>query len=141
MLVLEKILSDHNFPKRTVAQAITFDEVEKSIKFLLPDDYKFYLKNFVGHECFVGPEYLRLWDFNDLLENNNGYGIIENLTNTLAIGGNGGGEFIAIEYLNQDQYRIVLSPFIDLNKQYNIEIGASFTDMLNRLNRGKAWFN
>jgi hypothetical protein len=141
MILLEKILNKYNFPKRTIRQEITIDEIEKLINFQLPEDYKFYLDNFKEREGFIGPEYLRLWDLENLLENNNGYQIITYLADTLAIGTNMGGEFIAIEYLGQHKYHIVISPFIDLNKENYIEIGASFTDMLNRLDSGKEWFS
>ena len=141
MMELEKILNKYDFPKRTIQQETSLDEIEKLAMFPLPGDYKFYLDNYNERECFIGPEYLRLWDIENLLENNNGYEIFTYLANTLAIGTNMGGEFFAIEYLGQNKHHIVLSPFIDLNKENYIEIGTSFTDMLNRLDRGKQWFN
>jgi hypothetical protein len=84
---------------------------------------------------------MRLWDFDELVETNKDYGIFDNLSNTLGIGGNGSSEFIAIELISNGNYRIVLSPFIDLDKQYHIEIGTSFTDFLVRLDNGQEWFN
>jgi len=141
MILLEAILKKYNFSRRTIPQEITSLVVEKSINFQLQEDYKFYIDNFIEHECFIGSEYLKLWDLEDILENNNGHHIIKYLTNTLAIGTNGGGECIAIEYLGEDNYRVVLFPFIDLNRENYIEIGHSFTDLLNRLDQGKEWFN
>ncbi len=38
------------------------------------------------------------------------------------------------------EYRIVLSPFIDLDKSFNIEIGNSFTNFFERLENGIDWF-
>ena len=69
------------------------------------------------------------------------YGIFDNLPNTLGIGVNGSSEFIAIELIDIGNCRIVPSPYIDLNKQYFIEIGTSFTDFLVRLDNGQEWFN
>ncbi len=54
--------------------------------------------------------------------------------------GNGSSEFIAIEQTVDNSIRVVLTPFIDLDKQYHIEIGISFTDFLQRLDNGQEWF-
>jgi hypothetical protein len=59
---------------------------------------------------------------------------------TLGIGGNGSGEFIAIEHFGNNNLRIVLSPFI-IEKEAHIEIGTSFTDFLQRLENEQEWFN
>ena len=96
MILLEKILNKYNFPKRTIRQEITIDEIEKLINFQLPEDYKFYLDNFKEREGFIGPEYLRLWDLENLLENNNGYQIITYLADTLAIGTNMGANLLLL---------------------------------------------
>ena len=71
---------------------------------------------------------------------NNSYQITDNLVNTIGIGGNGSSEFITIEFTKNNEYRVVLSPFIDLDKNYHIEIGNSFTDFFERLENGKNWF-
>jgi hypothetical protein len=51
------------------------------------------------------------------------------------------GEFIGIEYAPSNQYRLILSPLIDLDIQHHIEIGDSFTDFLARLESGQTWFD
>ncbi len=51
-----------------------------------------------------------------------------------------GGESIAIEYKG-DEYRIVRSPFIDFGPQNYVEIGTTFTNMLDRLDSGQEWFS
>jgi hypothetical protein len=140
MLKIEQIIEKYNFQKRTKKAKINIEEVENKINFSLPEDYKFYAKNYIENESFIGNEFVRLWDFNELLEINNEYEITQNLKNTIGIGGNGSSEFIAIELLENREYRIILSPFIDLNKIYNIEIGKSFTDFFERLESGKDWF-
>lgn len=140
METFEKILDKYNCLKRTEKPLVTVDEIESIIKFKLPTDYKKYLQNYLGFEDHIGQEYMRLWDFDELLETNKEYGIFDHLPNTIGIGGNGSSEFIAIELLDSGKYRIVLSPLIDLDKQYHIEIGTSFTDFLVRLDNGQEWF-
>ena len=140
MLEIEKLFAKYSFQKRTEKPKTTIEEVENKIDFSLPEDYKFYATNYIENESFVGNEFVRLWDFNEILTINSEYEIIENLKNTIAIGGNGSSEFIAIENGENGEYRIVLSPFIDLDKTYHIEIGNSFTDFFKRLEKGKDWF-
>jgi hypothetical protein len=141
MLQLEGILNNYNFSKRTTDPNISIEEIEKEINFSLPDDYKYYITHYKEFEGFLGPEYLKLFDQDMLLEENDSYQIIQNLPKTIAIGNNGSSEFIAIELIGANNYRIVLSPFIDLSAEYHIEIGTSFSDMLNRLDNGREWFS
>ena len=136
----EQLFTKYNFQKRTEKLKVNIEEVENKINFSLPDDYKFYVENFIDNESFIGNEFVQLWDFNEILKLNSEYKIVENLKNTIAIGGNGSSEFIAIEFLKSNEYRIVLSPFIDLDNTYHIEIGNSFTNFLERLENGKSWF-
>jgi hypothetical protein len=137
---LDALLNKYNFSRKPIELTISFEKIEKEIGFELPDDYKYYLSNFNYFEGFLGPEYLKLFDYDNLLERNQEYGIREVLSNTIMIGNNGSSEFIAIECLNAKGYRVVLSPLIDLSDEYHIEIGASFSDMLDRLNNGIEWF-
>lgn len=137
---IEQALDKYSFQKRTEKAKISVEEIENKINFSLPEDYKFYATNYSGNENFIGNEYVELWDINQLLELNNEYGITKCLKNTIGIGGNGNSEFIGIELLESNEYRMVLSPFIDLNKKYNIEIGNSFTDFFERLEDGRKWF-
>ncbi|SDD32257.1 SMI1/KNR4 family protein [Williamwhitmania taraxaci] len=137
---LEEILLRLDFKKRNEKPKKTIEEIETLIKFQLPLDYKKFLENYMCFEGSVGKEYIQLWSLEELIETNINYGILDNLTKTIGIGGNGSNEFIAIELTEEHVYRIVLSPFIDLDKQYHIEIGTSFTDFLTRLETGKEWF-
>jgi len=138
---LETILTKYNFPKRITRPTTRFEEIENQIGFPLPEDYKFYLVNYGEYETFVGAELVNLWDFEELLSRNKETGIFDNLPLTLGIGNNPSSEFIAIELTDNKNYRIVLSPFIDLDKQYHIDIGSSFTDFFVRLGSGKKWFD
>lgn len=136
----EEILSKYEVIKRDKKPKTTFEDVEKIINFKLPEDYKSFAFNYLEFEDFIGEQNIRLWNFDEIIEINNEYGIFEDLPKTLGIGGNGSGEFIAIENLDNDNLRVVLSPFI-IEKEAHIKIGNSFTDFLERLDNGKEWFN
>mgnify|MGYP001346165148 CR=1 FL=1 len=136
----EKILSKYDVVKRTDKPKTTFEEVEKIINFKIPHDYKAFALNYLEFEDFIGAENVRLWDFDEIIKINTDYQIFKYLPNTLGIGGNGSGEFIAIEHLGGNNLRIVLSPFI-IEKEAHIEIGTSFTNFLQRLENGKEWFD
>jgi hypothetical protein len=139
MKPLDDILTKHGFIKRKTDN--NYQSIEDALGFQLPDDYKYYLNNYDGFENSIGEEYVRLWQFDELMESNEGYEIFE-LPNIMAIGGNGGGEFIGIEFLDENTYRLILAPFIGMDEsEYYIEIGTSFTDMLTRLDKGQAWFD
>jgi hypothetical protein len=75
-----------------------------------------------------------LWPFEEILPANRAYEIFEWLENVLGIGSNAGSEMIGL----CSDGRCVLMQFIGLDQP--IEIGSSFTDMLERLNSGKKWF-
>jgi hypothetical protein len=137
---IEQILSNFNCQKRIENLKLTFEEIESIIGFTLPSDYKFFAENYLEFEESIGQEYLRHWDFNEIVKINMDYQIFENLPKTLGIGTNADGEFIALEQTQNETFRIVLSPFIDLDKQFHIEIGDSFTDFLGRLNKDQSWF-
>lgn len=136
----EEILTKYEVDKRTDKPKTSFEEVEKIIGFKLPDDYKSFALNYLEFEDFIGEQNVRLWDFDEIIEINTDYQIFKYLPRTLGIGGNGGGEFIAIEQLTDNSLRIVLSPFI-IENEAHIEIGSSFTDFLQRLENGKEWFD
>lgn len=136
----EEIFSKYKVVKRNNKPKTTFEEIEKIINFKLPEDYKSFALNYSEFEDFIGEQYIRLWNFDEIIEINTEYGIFENLHKTLGIGGNGSGEFIAIEKLDNDNLRVVLSPFI-IEKEAHIEIGNSFTEFLERLENGKEWFD
>ncbi|SMC60847.1 SMI1/KNR4 family protein [Pedobacter nyackensis] len=141
METFERILVKHNCVRRTDKPIAHFEDIENIIGFKLPPDYRLFLETYCGFEEFIGEAYVRLWGMDEIIDQNQGYGVFENLPATLAIGGNGGGEFIAITIIDEGNYRIVISPFIDLNEEYHVEIGSSFTDFLERLNNGHGYFD
>jgi hypothetical protein len=141
MFEIEKIFTNCNYIRRTEKLKISIEEIEQNVNFPLPQDYIFFAENYIENESFIGNEYVKLWDFNEIWKLNAEYEIIGNLENTIAIGGNGSSELIAIEFITNEEYRMILIPMIDLNKANEIEIGNSFTDFFKRLENGKDWFN
>lgn len=140
MKTVNELLLKYNCPKRTQIAKTKIEQIQSFVNFNLPNDYLTFLQNYIGFEGFIGSEFVQLWDLDELIEANTDYQIFNNLPKTLGIGGNGSSEFIAIELTDDNSIRVVLSPFIDLDKQYHIEIGNSFTDYLNQLDNGKKWF-
>lgn len=140
MNTLDKLLSKYNWPTKNFLDGTDFVDIEQKIGFELPEDYKDFLSKYIGHETQIGEESFKLWNKKDLISLNQGYKIFENLSRTIGIGGNGGGEFIGLEQSADRGLRVILTPFIDLNEQYHIEIGSSFTDFLLRMDKGEKWF-
>ncbi|MDB5158261.1 MAG: / family protein [Mucilaginibacter sp.] len=138
---LENLLTQCDFEKKEKVD-YDFQAIEDYIGFPLPLDYKYYLNNYEQFQDFVGEEYLALYKIDELIENNEGYNVKEYYDlNTLIIGSNGGGEFIGINFSNRKNYKLVLAPFIGDFVTDQIEIGSSFSNMLQRLIDGKQWFN
>jgi hypothetical protein len=137
---MDNILKKYNWPIKDTVEDLDFKEIESRIGFELPEDYKEFLQKYSFYETQIEEESFKLWDFDKLLDWNNGYEIIDNLKMTIGIGDNGGGEFIGLEKLTDGKTRIILTPFIDLDKEYHIEIGNSFTDFLSRMDNGEKWF-
>ena len=138
---VELVLSKYGCSKRIERSNQTIKQIEKQIGFILPEDYANFLIKFRGFEKFIGPEYMQIWDIDNLLEKNASYEIIELLPRTIGIGSNMGGELIALEYIDINNYKIILTPFILFyEKENHIIIGNSFTDFLMRLDNNEKWF-
>lgn len=140
MSKIDQILKKYNWPTNETVEEFDFNEIERRIGFELPIDYKEFLRKYAFYETQIGQESFKLWDFAKLLDWNNDYGIFENLEMTIGIGDNGGGEFIGLEKLNDGNIRTILTPFVDLDKNYYIEVGKSFADFLTRMDNGEKWF-
>lgn len=137
---LTQLLLDNNVQLKDESSLSELDRIEELIGFKLPDDYKFFLQNFTAFEGFIGKEYLALWDLNSVMENNAVVDISLYMPSTVAIGDNGSGELLIIEILSQDNYKVFITPQIDMDKQYNIEIGTSFTNFITKLDNNEEWF-
>lgn len=141
MEVLHEIFRKYDFPKRDIESAVQIEDVQVHLKFDLPNDYVFYAENYLGIDQFIGIEFIKLWSLEEIIDANLEYHIFEKLPHTLAIGTNGSGEFIGIEFDDEGSVKIILSPFIDLDVKYHVEIGNSFTDFLVRLDNEVEWFS
>ena len=136
----EEIIAKYEVLRRTDKPKTTFSEIERLINFKLPYDYKTFAINYLEFDDFIGEQNVRLWDFDEIIVLNTDYQIFKYLPMTLGIGGNSSGEFIAIEHMGVNNLRIVLSPFI-IEREAHIEIGTSFTNFLQRLEKGQEWFH
>jgi hypothetical protein len=137
---LEEILDKYEFQKRNSKSEIEIEFVENYFKEKFPEDYIFYLENYLEFEDFVNVEYVKLWSLENLIEINESYEIQKYIPNVIAIGSNGGGEIIGLEFTERIINCIILTPAI-LDEEDNIEIGNNFLDFLERLDQGKAWFD
>lgn len=138
---LKEVIEKYSFPKRDVNSIVEVIDVELYSKLKLPEDYIFYLENYHGIDQFIGVEFINLWSLEEIIESNKSYNIVEELPRTIGIGSNGSGEFIGIRLDQNENIKIILSPFIALNAKYHIDIGTSFTDFLVRLDKGIDWFS
>lgn len=121
------------------------DEIIKSIEgkigFQLPLDYRLFAKKYLGFESTIGLEYVVMWDAEEIIEFNTDYEVFAELKNGLGIGLNGSSEMIALRKIDDNEFRILLIPYLDLDEEDTyIEIGHSFTDFFERLESGKEWF-
>lgn len=137
---LQEIIAKYDFPKRDINASVEICDVESYSNLKLPKDYIYFLENYFGIDQFIGIEFVKLWSLEEIIEANESYNIVKELHQTIGIGSNGSGEFIGIEFDENENIKIILSPFIDLDSKYNIEIGSSFTDFLIRLDNGVDWF-
>lgn len=103
MSKIDNILKKYNWPTKDSVEDLDFKAIESRIGFELPYDYKEFLRKYSFYETQVGEESFKLWDFDILLDWNNGYEIIDNLKMTIGIGDNGGGEFIGLENLQTEK--------------------------------------
>ena len=133
METLDEILQKYRFPKRKIESSVDIEDIQAHLKFDLPENY-------LGIDQFIGAEFIKLWSLEEIIDANLEYHIFEKLPQTLAIGTNGSGEFIGIEFEDDNSLKIILSPYIDLDTKYHVEIGNSFTDFLLRLDNGVEWF-
>jgi len=136
---LEYLLAKCGFIKKVQIKN-SFQDIENLIGFQLPDDYRYYLNNYEQFEGFIGEEYLALYGNDELLELNAIHETEDYASNTISIGCNGASENIGIKSINEHDHRVVIAQYIHDTGDH-IEIGVSFTDMIQRLNEGIAWFN
>lgn len=108
-------------------------EIEKflpQIPINLPQSYISFLKNYKGAngDLPVQPFYFQLWEISEVFQNNLDYEIPDYLPDYFGIGGNGGGELIALNLKNK---KIFVIPFIPMSEQDALLIAESFEEFAN----------
>ena len=107
-------------------------EIETEIGFLLPDDYKEFLKVVSGCEgIFHNKNYAILWKGDDLRKYNQEYQVSDFLEGMLLFGSDGGGEAFAFDSLNE--MAIVRVPFVGMERYLAMPIAKTFVDFLDAL--------
>ncbi len=97
----------------------------------LPTEYIEFLQSFNGGEGFVGEEYLVLHKAEDLVKVNKDTEVELFDPNIFIIGGNGGGEFVAINFKeNKEVY--ILIPFI-FEHEAIIELATDIQGLFKRI--------
>ncbi|MGB3149694.1 MAG: SMI1/KNR4 family protein [Maribacter sp.] len=97
----------------------------------LPTDYIELLKQFNGGEGEIGEEYVVFDKAEVLLEYNSSCGIEEFDKDIFIIGGNGGGELMAIDFRSKKPTYILI-PFI-FEYDAIIELGSSIDELFDRI--------
>lgn len=140
-MAIVELIKQYNVEERQSKFSLSSSRIKEMIDFDLPDDYLEFIYKYKTLDDFIGEQSVIIYDANMLYEINNDYDITNNLSNTIVIGGNGGGELIGIEYIKERVYEIVLLPAIGMDDKSKLIIGQSFTDMFIRLKNGKQWFD
>ena len=104
------------------------EKLRLRLSFDLPESYIDFLRkhNGASGDLPVQPLYFQLWRIDEIIENNQDYEIQANLPDYFGIGGNGGGEFLAISLNNK---RIFSIPFVPMKEEDALLIAESFEDL------------
>ncbi len=129
-----------NFDKYLVGLAVNkslltdkeIENIETEVGFLLPEDYKDFLKEVNGCEgVFNGKNYAIIWNGYDLGKYHQEYQVGNFLNGMLLIGSDGGGEAFAFDRLNE--MKIVRVPFVGMERDLAVPLAETFTAFLNVL--------
>ena len=108
--------------------AADLEKLRLGLSFDLPESYINFLQkhNGASGDLPVQPCYFQLWRIDEIIENNQDYEIQDYLPGYFGIGGNGGGEFLAIHLENQKIFTI---PFIPMDEENAWLVAESFEDL------------
>lgn len=121
----------------TVNQGASFNQitqVESSLSFKLPVDYKAFLLHSNGGEGFIGSEYLVLFKSEELLQFNREYQVDIFAPGLFLFGSNGAGEGFVFD-CRENRFNIVLVPFIGMSLNDAIHIADNFFNLLERMSQ------
>ena len=136
-----KIWEKYGSLKRTAITTNKLKAIEDKVGFHVPNDYNEFLISYTGFENHIGKQYVVIWDLHELMEFNTDYEVFELVKNGLGIGSNGSIEMIVLKQYENNVFKILLIPYLDLDqKETYIEIGNSFSDFFIRLEAKEDWF-
>lgn len=108
------------------------EQIITSLPYPLPDDFIAFLKFSNGGRGMVGKHYLLIEKAEELLKFNNDYHVPIDAPGLFIFGTNGGGEAYGFDLRNQD-YTVVMIPFIGMEWDQAIMKGKTFSDFLEHL--------
>ena len=124
--------------KRGPATDAAVGESEREVGLTLPSEYQKFLHITNGGEGFVGEsEYVIFWSVAELARMNEAYQIQTYVPGLLVFGSNGGGETYGFDTRVAD-WPIVKVPFVGMEWELAIPMGASFGSFLEQLYRIKS---
>lgn len=97
---------------------------QESLNFVLPEDYRVFMKARNGGEGFIGENYVIIWKLGELAEFNREYEVNKYAPGLVLFGSNGGGEGFGFDTRTQNS--IVMVPFIGMGLSVAEEIARSF---------------
>jgi hypothetical protein len=108
---------------------------QTAIGVALPEDYVEFLLRMDGGEGLVGDFFVRFLRAAELSAHNVGYEILKYAPWALLFGSNGAGEGIAFDR-ESSPWKVVLVPFVEMEKEAALPFGDCFTDFLEKLVSG-----
>jgi hypothetical protein len=126
-----------NFTFNNDLSESNFSDIEIFFRFILPDDYKNFMKNHNGGEGFIGEQYLIIWKVSEILTYNHEYEVAKYAPGHLIFGSNGGGEAFAFNVFDG---KIKILPFIGMSLEDSEYIAETFHDFIIRLSESDEIF-
>lgn len=122
-----------NFRGNEPASAAEIEQLEVNCGFVLPKDYREFLRLTNGGEGFIGPNaYVILWKIGELAEMNEAYQVAEYAPGLFIFGSDGGGEAYAFD-VRTSEMPIVSVPFVGMELSLTHGIAPSFSAFLDVL--------
>ena len=120
------------FKPKPGASIDAINDAEAHLHWLLPDDYRGFLRLHNGGEGFWGDNYLILWSVEELGEFNFEYQVDEYAQGLILFGSDGGGEAFAFDN-RVTPPPVVKVPFIGMDLTHVKPVANSFEQFLSSL--------